>query len=312
MANVKVVMMQRDQGDALVRWLAHYSALFGFANLFILDNGSEDALTLSALREAERRGARIYRGLDRLEDYIHKAGHVMNVIRGLDGGESYDFALPVECDEILAVFDEAGLTTAADAIHAELDRLRGVQTALRVDLSLFTVPDRPEWFAPVRAMPKGFLPARSMESIDNHYQNPRTRLATGFESVRLAFLNWNGWSYEGARRRALRLLEGRVDLSDAAALEAALEALGPRAPYVRAALLEDENAFRQHYAGEVLVHVSPGGRTNFLDIGSSVVSWDAESYLRENPDVRSGYTLTALHHYLMSGFREGRRLDALF
>jgi len=311
MANVKVIMMQRDGGDALVRWLAHYSGLFGFGSLFVMDNGSEDALTLSVLREAERRGARIYRGLDRLEDHLHKGGHVTNVIRDLDGGEPYDFALPVECDEILAVFDEAGLTTRHDAIHAELDRLRGVQTALRIDISLFTVPDRPEWFAPVRSMPKGFLPARSIESIDNNYQTPRSRLAPGFQSVRLAYLNWNGWSYQGARRRALRLLEGRVDLADEAALEGVLRLLGPREPYIRAAL-GDEAAFRQPFASEVLVHVSPGGDTNFLDIGSSIVSWDAENYLRENPDVRRSYTLTALHHYLMSGFREGRHLNALF
>ena len=36
MAKIKVVTMQKNEGDTLARWLLHYSDLFGFENITIL------------------------------------------------------------------------------------------------------------------------------------------------------------------------------------------------------------------------------------------------------------------------------------
>ena len=309
MPNVRVLMMQHDEGDALTRWLAHYSGLFGFENLSIVDNASKDPYTLNLLRKAEQCGVTIYWGFDTVADSTGKGGHFVNIIRSWDVDGKYDFALPLDCDEILAVFTPEGLTTDHAAIQQELDSLRGARNALRIDMSLFNVVGRPGWFAPNHSFYKGFLPARSVESIDNGQHEPKSKLEPGHRVTNLTYLHWHNKPYEVARASARRRLTPFVNVDDPSALASYLAFPGgaPECHLVDL-LCWTEEAYLRRYDSSVKVFVPPSGTSNLFMIGQEPHVWSAEHYLRQNEDVRASSS-TVLHHYLRYGFSEGRHLS---
>ena len=307
MSEVRVLMMQRDEGDTLARWLGHYGGLFGYENLHIFDNGSQDRFTLELLREAESNGSRLYRGFDTQHDFQNKGGHFGNIIRHLDNSERYDFALPLDCDEILAVFTEAGLSTDHAAILAEIDTLKGETASLRLDMSMFNVPERPGWFAPDRHFVKGFLPANSIDILDNGQHEPKSRLKQGHVRTRLTYLHYHNRPFEVARALARKKLSDLVDVDDRKALRAYAKVPGAPGTHLIRTLFMSRADYVHRYEQEVQVFVPPGGASNLLLEHGKTMVWDAEAYLDRNPDVRR-YELTALHHYLKHGFIEGRKL----
>lgn len=158
-AVVRVVMMQRDEGALLMAWLSHYSGLFGMERLTIFDNGSTDPLTLHLLARAETCGATVRRDFTDPADFHAKGLHFVNEMRRWDAGPDYDFALPVDCDEFLAVVCDETISPRRADVHQEFARLVGERRALRIGTSLFNVVDRPGWFAVDTDFIKGFVPA---------------------------------------------------------------------------------------------------------------------------------------------------------
>ena len=307
MAYVRVIMMQRDEGEMLSRWLVHYSGLFGIKNLTVLDNGSVDPYTIALLREAEAAGADVMWQFNTPHDFHNKGGHFGNIIRHWDSSFRYDYALPVDCDEILAVFAEDGLSTDYDPIHQELSRLKYLRCALRLDMSLFNVPERSNWFAPVRHFHKGFLPAYSLEILDNGFHEPRSRLQEGFRSTRLTYLHWHNRDYDELLERIRTKLQSVVNVDDREALAEYSKKPGAVGGHMIQMLLSDKASYRTLYDQDVKVYVAPGGASNLLQRPDGISFWSAHEYLEANRDVRP-YELTALHHYLRVGFFEKRSL----
>lgn len=301
-------MMQRDEGDNLARWLTHYGNLFDFPNLEIMDNGSVDPMTIDLLKEAEKAGVRIYWGYDTLNDFHNKGGHFGNIVKSWDNTFDYDFALPLDCDEILAAVTDNGLSTDKADIHRTLNQLKGLSQSCRMDMLMFNVPGRPGWFAPDRAFHKGFLPARTMEIIDNGQHDPQSK-TPGYVSVPLTYLHWHNASFEETQQRARRKMEPRAaDLTDREALLAYKQT--PNAPGVHLIdlLLMEPAEYYNKYADEVTFYApSHGGRT-VLHARGQYRLWDSAAYLAANPDVQ-GYELGPFHHYLRFGYAEGRALS---
>ena len=308
MARVRAIMMQKDEGDALARWLCHYCGLFGPKNLTVLDNGSQDKLTLSYLSAAERSGVTIFRQFDRPHDFHHKGGYFGNIIKSWDHDHRYDFALPVDCDEILAVFTDSGLSSAFEDVHREFERLLGTRRALRLDMTLFNVPERSGWFAPVRHFHKGFLPARSLRILDNGQHDPISRLEVGYRSTRFAYLHWHNLAYEETVRRAKIKLGSYVDPSDLNALSEYARRPGAPSSHAAAIVLRTREEYLRLYDDEVQVFTASPNSTSLIQAGETKFVWDSQRYLELHKDVAERYELTALHHYLRMGFTEGRQV----
>jgi hypothetical protein len=305
--SVRVVMMQRDEGPMLARWLAHHGGLFGFDCITILDNGSKDPRTIALLREAEAFGARINWDLKSRKHFHNKGLHVRNVIVDWDNTRDYDFALPMDCDEILAVFTDHGLTTNHNAIRVEMERLKPFSNALRLDLSLFNVPGRSGWFAPHLKFYKGFLPARSIDSIDEGFHQPVSRLGRDHTNTHFTYLHWHNRPFKEAVAAAKTKLRGDVDVNDAAALRRHAAIPGARGVHLVDLVLMTEQDYHRRYDNDVQIFVAPNGEANLLRVGDTVTIWDAKRYLALNPDVRR-YGFPCLHHFLRHGVAEKRRL----
>ncbi len=312
MAIVRVVMMQRDEGTALARWITHYAWLFGFENLTILDNGSVDPQTLSILDTVEKQGVTVRRDLNQPHDFHRKGGHLTRIIQGWDGLYNYDFALPVDCDELLAVFTEDGLSLDKTAIHEAFDALKGTDCALRIDTSLFNVPGRPGWYAPIRHFHKGFVAAKTISICDDGQHEPRSAVRDEFKSTVFTYLHNHHLPYTDWRERLKNKVSGLVDVNDDAALRAYLTQPHAEGAHAVEALLVTPEEYMHLYDDSVRVFVGVGSTPITFVEGPEVKTtvWNTDAYLAAHPDVKQHYTIGALQHYLRDGFREKRPLTA--
>ncbi len=325
-------MMQRDETLLLEAWFRYYGYLFGFENLAVFDNGSTDPGVIETLARYERVGSEIRRGYDRVEDFHAKGAHFRNLIGHWDNAARYDFALPLDADEFLAVFTPDGLSCRRDAIHAHLDALIGTQEALGFDLSLYNAPGRPGCFS-VQPYPKSFLSARSIADLDRGFHAARSRLAEGRRQTDLTYLHFHNKPFATLLRQARRKLEGFVDVDDRAVLA---RHTGPGVHLVRYFFMT-EAEYAAQYDGEALLRfphfarmiaalgadgaLFDGADTPGLDARDSIgivgpgcapadaVPFSPERYADAHPDIgAAGWN--PVHHYVAQGYREGRGLPA--
>ena len=141
-------MMQRDAETLLDTWFKYYDYLFGFDSLSVFDNRSMNPDVIATLTKYEALGSRIYWRFDRVEDFEGKGFHFTNVIRFWDHDLEYDFAIPLDCDEFLAVFTPHGLSCDRHTIHDYRNGLIGSREAIGIEWSLYNVPAQPGWFRP--------------------------------------------------------------------------------------------------------------------------------------------------------------------
>ncbi len=329
MARIKCIMMQRDETQLLLPWLRHHGALFGFENLIVLDNGSRDTGVLATLACFERAGVRVERAHAQPQDFLDKGRHVARVIAGLDAAsgpeDGYDFALPIDCDEFLAVFDEFGLSCSRRAIDRAFDALLGERRALAIEMSLTNVVGRPGWFA-ADTLQKGFLPAGSVQEVDHGFHHLRSRLEDGMRWTRFCFLHFHNKPFETLVAHARRKLDGLVDHHDLDALRRYRGMNYHLVPY----FFMTEAQYRS-IPDRMLTLTAPG----FIDLaaalgtdrmlfggpatetdgtvrlrlpGEAPVAFEGTAYLAAHPDVQAA-AVAPLQHYLRHGWSEGRRLS---
>lgn len=301
-------MMQKDEGPLLLKWFNHYSRLFGINNLTVMDNGSTDKYMLNILKHFESLGANVKWEHASYHDFNKKGGHFRNIIKSWDAELKYDFAIPVDCDEFLAVFTDDRVSVDAADIRDELDSLKNVQCALRIDTSLFNVPCDPGWFSPIRHFHKGFLPANSILELDNGQHAPTSRLQGGHISTRLTYLHWHNRSLSDLKAATIRKLNGRVDVNNREALEE--YGRNPLLPgnHLVVNLSMTARVYKSIYDKELCISVSDQAAypTEFRE-NKIKSTWSATDYFANNPDVHK-YSLGPLHHYIRTGWKEQRAI----
>ncbi len=316
--------MQRDERQLLEPWLRHHGLLFGFENLVVLDNGSREADVLATLARYERAGVRVERGHAAPRDFLDKGLHVARLIAELDREGGYDFALPIDCDEFLAVFDEDGLSCGRRAVDAAFDALIGERRALGIALSLANAAGQPGWFV-ADTMQKGFLPRGCVLDVDHGFHRPRSRLADGMRATRFCYLHFHNKPFATLLAHARRKLDGLVDHRDAQALRGYSGINYHLVPYFfltetqyhaipdRMLALQVPGFTRLAAAlgtDGALFGTPPadlGDRVRLRRPGEAPVPFDAAAYLAAHPDVRAA-GMAPLQHYLQHGWGEGRPL----
>ena len=180
MLSVKCVTMQKDEVDLLGPWLRYHGHMFGFENLVVIDNGSTIPSVLETLATYEKVGTIIYRQFSTPEHYHQKGPITADVIRVLDNQCDYDFVIPLDCDEFLALWLINGVTCDRRLIHEYLEALPGTETHFRIGTCLYNDPGRPGWFWPQTAL-KGLMRSQSVISLDHgcHPLFRRPRLQDG-------------------------------------------------------------------------------------------------------------------------------------
>lgn len=93
--------MVKDEVDIVEDWLKYHGTLFGYNNLYIIDNMSKDG-TYEKLKEYEAKG--IY--LIQKPDYKLKGEYMDELINSPHLGQ-YDIAYPIDMDEFIVYYDKS-------------------------------------------------------------------------------------------------------------------------------------------------------------------------------------------------------------
>ena len=218
MAKVTCITMQRDEDLLIENWIKHYGNLFGFDRLIVLDNGSQSPHVLDVLNRYMKVGVRVFFGDRKVEDFHEKGNIVCRLIRELeDRGDDSDFYFPIDCDEFLALYLDDDLTCGRRVINDYLDSLLGTRAALRINSSLYNVPNQRGWFCP-RHYDKGFVERNTILELDHGFHYPKTTRSDRVLITDLAYLHLHNKPLELLRENARTKLAGFVNPDDAEAL----------------------------------------------------------------------------------------------
>ncbi len=304
---VRVYMMQKDEGHVLSDWLYHYGPLFGYENLTIFDNGSTDPLTLFYLNEAAQKQVRVIKSLYLYQDFLNKGQMINNLATEDMKVLEFDFILPVDCDEHLAVILDDRISKDRSDIHHELERYRGTHKALSVDTSLMNCPGRPGWFSPDSDFVKSFLPTVPIGYIDQGYHSCRTLSSPDVSHTAFTYLHFHNPTYGQAQAKARHKLRYRVDTADRDAMLAYMNPLNTTAntgAHLVGVLLMTELEYHRRYEHKVRVNLQTP--TQVLLATGEHVTWDKNKYLSQHPDVALSNWMSSLHHFLKVGHKEDR------
>ena len=330
-------MMQRDEDLLLEAWLLYHGYLFGFENLAVFDNGSSLPDVTAILSRFEAAGVTVIRDHNRLEDFLQKGDLLKRMIEWWDEAGGYDIAIPLDCDEFLALFTETGITCERRQIHDYLDRFVGRPEVLSVGTNNFNVPGQPGWFWPTRTS-KRFFAAGTIGTLDRGFHAGTSRKSDAVLSTHLTHLHFHHKPLQAVLSQAQRKLSPWVDVTNRDAL---LAHAGDGFHLVKHFRRTEAEYFDQFnslltfgYSGLSMTLTALGHKTGLAtgvadvpmvrgrahhasirqpateDAGARVIVFDADAYLRANSDVAAQNAILPLEHYLFHGFDERRSLSA--
>ena len=97
---IKLFTMVKDEIDIIEDWLKYHGTLFGYQNLYVIDNMSEDG-TFEKIQEYQSKGV----FLIQRKDYTLKGEYMNELINDPDRGD-YDIAYPIDIDEFVVYYDK--------------------------------------------------------------------------------------------------------------------------------------------------------------------------------------------------------------
>ena len=326
MARVKCVMMQKDEDDLLEPWVRYYGYLFGLENLTIFDNGTTSKKLIEDQRRFERGGVRIIRKYDQNEHWLAKGDLFSMIIKAWDQGPEYDFAVPLDCDEFLAIYTDQGISCHREKIHRYLDGLIGRPEVLSLDTTHYNVPGHGGWFWPTRGS-KRFFASHNIGTLDHGFHIATARRSSEVYATRLTHLHFHHKPYETLMEHARRKLGMFIDVDDEAARESYAGPNCHLTRHFRVSKAQYTEQFNNHLLfgfPDFALTLEALGLTSWvtsLTPGHQTVSrggvatvrlpsvasfvFDPEFYLSENIDVAATPS-NALEHFLTFGFYEGR------
>lgn len=114
---VKLFTMVKDEIDIVRDWIIYHGTIFGYHNLYIIDNFSTDG-TYEALEELRHTGIKIYR----MEDY-RKKGIYMKELIDKYTNISDPIAFPLDIDEFIAYYDNNQISVDKELINNYIHNL---------------------------------------------------------------------------------------------------------------------------------------------------------------------------------------------
>lgn len=96
--NIKIFTMVKNEVDIVDDWIKYHGTIFGYSNLYIIDNMSDDGTYERILKYIEN-GIQIYR-----KDDYKKKGEYMKELMNMDN--NYDIAYPIDIDEFIVYYDK--------------------------------------------------------------------------------------------------------------------------------------------------------------------------------------------------------------
>lgn len=141
------LLMQRNESELLEPWIKYHGALFGYENLFIFDNGSDNPKVKRILEHYITIGVHVDNQFPRPEDYLDKGKILTDCAQRINETGGYDFFFPLDCDEFLAFHTEDGKVSCNfDKIKDYLTYLPKSDTTYHVIRNYLNIIGSPDYF----------------------------------------------------------------------------------------------------------------------------------------------------------------------
>jgi len=325
MISAACVMMQRNEEDLLEPWLLYHAYLFGFENLYVIDNGSSSAAVRATMERFRRVGVHFDTSFSRPSDYERKHAIVAEKITSLKHAKGHDFYFPMDCDEFVALFDQTGITLGRTAILDYLERLAATadRTMFRIKAQAFNVPGESCKFY-LEDLSKVFFTEGEVEYLEHGNHNGRLWGETGEQHVPITYLHFRNKPFRDLLRHAREKLKNRVDVGDLGAVMAYRGHGDHMVPYFSMTEADYLGSFAHkpafivpefHDLIEVLgaskamgrVCACPEWERGTGDLIELPPGFDGDLYLQANLDVAQA-RMHPIVHYHLYGKEERRRL----
>ncbi|WP_298216450.1 glycosyltransferase family 2 protein [Acidocella sp.] len=216
---VGCVVMQRNEVNALEPWLLYHAHLFGLENLCVIDHGSADSRVVNTLDWYEGEGLSVLR-LPAGADYTRKGEFVTERLREMERRGGYDFLLPLDCDEFLALRRAAGdYTCRREEILAALAIFQGRPEILEVKENLLNILGLPGRFLPLPYQ-KVFFTAGHLGAVDHGSHTDISGRGAASLATPFVYMHFHHKPWAEQIKASQEKLRPFVDITDARALAA--------------------------------------------------------------------------------------------
>ena len=102
--------MVKDEVDIIDDWIRYHGSIFGYKNLFVIDNYSTDGTYERLLEYVNKNKINLYRK----SNYKHKGKYIEKLIRHYCN--KYDFAYPLDIDEFIVLYQNGQINVSQKEI----------------------------------------------------------------------------------------------------------------------------------------------------------------------------------------------------
>lgn len=168
-------MMLKNEADLILPWVKYHGSIFGYTNLFIYDNGSDDKQTLSTLSFAKNLGANCIFDKCSPEDFKNKGDIFAALIKELDKNNPYDFYFPLDCDEFLSAKLNGNYVYTLEEISEALSIYERSPDQLKIGGCPTSNPVKPSFYRNVANQRKFFFAQGSCQKLDHGFHHGITK-----------------------------------------------------------------------------------------------------------------------------------------
>ena len=104
---MKVFTMVKDENDVVEDWVLYHGTLFGFTNLYVIDNYSVDGTFQTLLNLKNKYNINV----TRVDNYKKKGEYMTELLRNFGNGE---IVFPIDIDEFIVYYNKETNTISSD------------------------------------------------------------------------------------------------------------------------------------------------------------------------------------------------------
>ena len=135
---IKIFTMVKDEVDIVEDWIKYHGNIFGYKNLYIIDNNSVDG-TYDILQKYIESGITIFQK----DDYRLKGEYMTEMINDPKYGE-YDIAFPVDIDEFITHYDKTNNTISPEHTYKYIKTLSETEPVFKANYVQMVIDSRDE------------------------------------------------------------------------------------------------------------------------------------------------------------------------
>ncbi|MEP0177285.1 MAG: glycosyltransferase family 2 protein [Paraglaciecola sp.] len=239
--------MHKNEQELFPIWIDYYGKQFGYKNIRIFDNGSDDYM-LAILKAAAKKGASVDFGFSTSEDFDKKGTIIANKIRKLDSKKVFDFYFPLDTDEFIGVKMEDGtISLEKEDIESELAQYVDSPDILMIHGGYDNHPSKKDTFVFKGGRKKCFFAQGACKDLTTGFHRAKANSSDKIIKTNIVHLHIHYKPFDILQSHAREKLKGRVADFEAETLIKFKEDKGKGQHLVDYLLYKDEDEYLSQF-----------------------------------------------------------------